>query len=103
MVAGAMVLALTGCTGGSSNSNSPATNTAANSSSPLIQAQNYAQEKTDTATLNQAVQQYRATEGHFPQSLQDLTPNYIAKIPQAPPGYQINYDANNGTVSVAKQ
>lgn len=68
-----------------------------------MQAQNYAQEKSDTAALNQAVQQYHAAEGHFPKSLQDLTPNYIAKIPQAPPGYQINYDANNGAVSVAKQ
>jgi hypothetical protein len=102
-VAGAMVLALAGCTGGSSNSNSPATNTSANSSSPIVQTEVYAQQKTDIASLNQAVQQYRATEGHFPANLQELAPNYVEKVPQAPAGYTFNYDANNGTVSLGKQ
>lgn len=102
-VAGAMVLALSGCSGGSSNSNSPATNTSANSSSPAVQPEIYAQKKMDLASLNQAVQQYHATEGHFPDNLQDLAPNYLEKIPQAPAGYTFSYDANSGTVSLAKQ
>ena len=102
-VAGAMVLALTGCTGGSSNSNSPATNTSANSSSPAVQPEIYAQKKMDLASLNQAVQQYHAAEGHYPDNLQDLAPNYVEKVPQAPDGYKFNYDANSGTVSLDKQ
>ena len=101
-VAGAMVLALAGCTGGSSNSNSPATNTSASSSSPIVQPEIYAQKKMDLASLNQAVQQYHAAEGHYPDNLQDLAPNYIEKIPQAPDGYKFDYDANSGTVSLDK-
>ena len=103
MAAGVMAWAVAGCTGGSSNSNAPQTNTAANSSSPVVQPEVYAQRKADLASLNQAVQQYNASEGHYPQSLQDLAPNYISKIPQAPPGYKYNYDANSGTVSLVQQ
>jgi ABC-type glycerol-3-phosphate transport system substrate-binding protein len=103
MVAGAMVLALAGCSGGSSNSNSSTTNTAANSSSPVTQPEIYAQQKMDMASLNQAVEQYHAAEGHYPDNLQELAPSYIARIPDAPPGYAINYDANSGAVSLARQ
>lgn len=98
-----MVLALAGCTGGSSNSNPPATNTSASSSSPVIQPEIYAQKKMDLASLNQAVQQYHATEGHYPDNLQELAPNYIEKVPEAPAGYKIDYDANSGAVSMDKQ
>ena len=103
VIAGAMAFALAGCSGGSSNSNAPATNTTSSSSSPLVQSQVYAQQKIAVSTLNQAVQQYHATEGHFPDNLQELAPNYIEKIPQAPAGFQFNYDANSGAVSLAKQ
>lgn len=104
-VAGAMILAFagTGCTGGSSNSNAPTTNTTSNSSSPVVQPEIYAQRKSDVAAVNQAVQQYHASEGHYPASLQELTPNYIARLPQAPAGYQYNYDANSGAVNLVKQ
>ncbi|HEV2327866.1 MAG TPA: hypothetical protein VGY56_03650 [Verrucomicrobiae bacterium] len=102
-VAGAMVLALAGCSGGSSNSNSASTNTTSSSSSPLVQSQVYAQQKIAMSSLNQAVQQYHATEGHFPANLQELAPTYIEKIPDAPAGYTLNYDPNSGVVSMAKQ
>jgi ABC-type glycerol-3-phosphate transport system substrate-binding protein len=102
-VAGAMVLALAGCSGGSSNSNAPATNTTSSSSSPTVPPEIYAQKKMDLASLNQAVQQYNTTEGHNPASLQDLAPNYIEKIPEAPAGYKFNYDANSGAVSLVQQ
>jgi hypothetical protein len=102
-VAGALVLALAGCTGGSSNSNSPATNTSASSSSPVVQPEIYAQKKMDLASLNQAVQQYHAAEGHYPDSLQDLAPNYVEKVPEAPAGYKFDYDANTGAVNLDKQ
>ena len=102
-VAGATVLALAGCSGGSSNSNAPATNTTSTSSSPLVQSQVYAQQKIAVSSLNQAVQQYHAAEGHYPANLQELAPNYIEKVPQAPAGYTISYDANSGAVSMPKQ
>ena len=103
IVGGAMALALAGCTGGSSNSNSPATNSSADSSSPVVQPEIYAQKKMDLASLNQAVQQYRAAEGHNPDNLQELAPNYIEKVPEAPAGYKFDYDANSGTVNLDKQ
>jgi hypothetical protein len=78
-------------------------NTSANNSSPVVQPEIYAQKKVDLASLNQAVQQYNTTEGHYPQSLKDLAPNYIPRIPDAPAGYKFNYDANNGTVTLAQQ
>ena len=100
---GAMVFALTGCSGGSNNAGPAATNTAANTSSPIVQPEIYAQQKVDVASLSQAIQQYNAAEGHYPKTLQDLAPNYIAKVPQAPQGYKINYDANSGSVSIVQQ
>jgi hypothetical protein len=69
----------------------------------VVQPEIYAQKKMDLASLNQAVQQYHATEGHYPENLQDLAPTYLEKLPQAPAGYSFNYDANSGTVSLAKQ
>lgn len=103
LVTGAIVFALAGCSGGSSNSNAPTTNTAANSSSPVTQPEIYAQGKMDMASLNDAIEQYHASEGKYPDSLQDLKPLYIAKIPEAPAGYKINYDSGSGAVSLAKQ
>lgn len=99
-LAASSVLVFAGCGGGSSSQSG---NNSANSSSSLVQPEVYAQEKMDVSSLNQAVQQYNAAEGHFPAQLQDLTPTYIAKIPQAPPGYKINYDATSGSVSVVHQ
>jgi hypothetical protein len=91
-----------GC-GGSSNSTTPANNTSANNSSPVVQPEVFAQKKVDTASLTQAVQQYNAAEGHYPATLQDLVPTYLAKVPDAPPGYKINYDSNSGAVTLMQQ
>src|SRR5580658_7438251 len=88
-----------GC-GGSSSSTPAQTNA---TTSPVVQPEVFAQKKMDVAALTQAVQQYNATEGHYPSSLQDLAPNYIAKIPEAPAGYKLNYDSNNGSVTLVQQ
>ena len=42
-------------------------------------------------------------EGRYPKTLEELTPNYVAKIPEAPLGYQIDYNATKGEVKVVKQ
>ena len=64
------------------------------------QAQKYSVKQIDLAQLNQAIQQFNAAEGRYPNDLQELVPNYLAKIPQVPPGYQISYDATSGKVKV---
>lgn len=101
-LAGTMVFAFAGCSGGSNNVPA-ATNGTANSSSPIVQPEIYAQQKADVASLTQAIQQYNTAEGHYPQTLQELAPDYIAKIPQPPPGCKFNYDPNSGSVSVVQQ
>ncbi len=42
-------------------------------------------------------------EGRYPKDLQELVPGYIPKIPDAPYGYKMTYDAASGTVKVAKE
>jgi len=57
----------------------------------------------DLAQLNQAIQQFDAAEGRYPKDLQELVPNYLAKILQVPPGYRITYDASTGRVKVVQK
>jgi len=67
------------------------------------QAQKHAESVIDVASLNNAIQQFNAGEGHFPKTLQEMVPTYIAKIPEAPFGSKIVYDPTSGTVKVVKQ
>ena len=102
-LAGAFALVAAGCSGGSDNSQTPQTTPSANNNSPVVQPEVYAQRKTEVANLTQAVQQYNAAEGHYPKTLQDLVPNYMARIPQPPAGYKINYDSNSGAVNMVQE
>ena len=102
-MAGALAFIVAGCSGGSSNDQSPQTTPSANNNSPVVQPEVYAQRKTEVANLTQAIQQYNAAEGHYPKTLQDLAPNYIAKVPQPPSGYKITYDPNTGAVNIVQQ
>jgi hypothetical protein len=108
-------LLLTGCSNSSSSAGQSATTNAQSSSTNAIsttatpnyggvlgQAQKYSMGQIDLAQLEQAIQEYNAAEGRYPKNLQALVPNYLAKIPQTPPGYRITYDASNGKVSVAQ-
>ncbi|MGA3162694.1 MAG: hypothetical protein ABSD77_00635 [Verrucomicrobiota bacterium] len=115
-------LFLAGCGGGNSGkqaqtTNSTATSTNAtpnyNTGNPLTapvdylgavaQAKKYSEKQIDLAYLNQAIQQFNAMEGRYPKDLNELMPNYIGKIPQAPYGSKIVYDPNTGMVKVVKQ
>jgi hypothetical protein len=69
----------------------------------LMQADKSAVKTIDVSYLNQAVQLFNTQEGHLPKDLNELVPNYVAKIPAAPYGYQIVYDATSGLVTVVKQ
>jgi hypothetical protein len=69
----------------------------------LVNAKKTADKTIDVAALNQEVQLFYAQEGRFPKTLEELTPSYISKIPVAPLGYKIEYDAAKGEVQVVKQ
>lgn len=62
-------------------------------------------EKTiDTVYLNQAIQMFHTMEGRYPKDLNELvTEKHIPKIPDAPYGMKIVYDATRGEVRVVQQ
>jgi hypothetical protein len=69
----------------------------------LVQANKSAQKTIDVSYLNQAVQLFNTQEGRYPKDLNELVPNYVAKLPAPPYGYRINYDATSGLVTVVRQ
>ncbi len=69
----------------------------------LVNAKKTADKTIDVSYLNQAVQMFNVQEGRYPKTLEELTPSYVAKIPPAPIGYKIEYDATKGEVKVVKQ
>jgi hypothetical protein len=69
----------------------------------LGEAQRAAAKTIDVSYLNQAVQLFNTQEGRYPKDLQELVPNYVSKIPTAPYGSKIIYDAAKGEVKVVQQ
>lgn len=58
----------------------------------------------DTVSLNEEVQLFNAQEGRYPRSLAELVEkNYLHKLPEAPAGQKIVYDAAQGKVTVVKE
>ncbi|HVM50518.1 MAG TPA: hypothetical protein VMU04_21005 [Candidatus Acidoferrum sp.] len=108
-------LLLAGCGGDSSQSgNAAATNAASTGSTPLTAPADYvgalgkakqlAEKTSDLATLNQAVQMFHVEKGRFPKDLDELvSEKYIPKVPPAPYGMKLAYDATTGKVSMVKQ
>lgn len=67
-------------------------------------AQQKAVKTVDVASLTQAIQMFNVQEDRFPKDLNELVEKqYIARIPEAPYGSKIVYDAKAGTVKVVKQ
>ena len=106
-------LLLIGC-GGSSDKPPQTTNGAASGSSPLSapadyvgalgKAQQTAVKTVDTASLNQAIQMFNVENGRNPKDLNELVEKkFIPKIPAAPYGMKLEYDATTGKVKVVKQ
>lgn len=55
----------------------------------------------DITSLTQAVQLFQVSEGRLPKDLNELvTTKYIARIPDAPYGQKIVYNATTGQVTV---
>jgi PBP1b-binding outer membrane lipoprotein LpoB len=114
LAAGVAILA--GCSKNNSSQPAPATNSVAASTNhgssvtapagylgTVMQADKSMTQKIDVTYLNEAIQQFNVQEGRYPTNLLELVPNYVAKIPAAPHGSQIIYDATNGTVKVVAQ
>ena len=109
----ASTLLLAGC--GDKKTNQPAaTNAASSGNSVLTAPVDYldavarskinAEKTIDTVSLNNAIQMFRVEEGRNPKSLDELvTEKIIPRLPAAPYGMKIVYDATNGTVKVVKE
>ena len=106
-------LLLIGC-GESSDKPGQPTNGAASSGNPLNapadymgalgKAQQTAVKTADTASLNQAIQTFGVDQGRNPKDLNELIEKkYLAKIPAAPNGMKLDYDATAGKVKVVPQ
>ena len=87
----------------SSNSQSQNVNPADVTNNTLVNAKRTADKTIDVSYLNQALQLFNVQEGRYPKTLEELTPKYVAKIPDAPLGYKISYDAKKGEVSVVRE
>ena len=100
---------LAGC-GGKSGSSAQGTNSVSQATNgfggyvkSLGEAQKSADKTIDVSYINQAIQLFNVQEGRYPRNLQELVPNYVAKIPDVPYGYKIVYDTTSATVKVVSQ
>ncbi len=106
-------LALAGC---GDNSSKPAggTNAAASSGNPVTAPVDYlsaiakgkqtAVKTVDITSLEKAVELFGADKGRNPKDLDELVKEkYISKLPDAPYGMKLSYDANSGRVQVVPQ
>ena len=106
-------LFLAGC-GDSADKPGQPTNGAASGSNPLNapadyvgalgKAQKTAVKTVDITSLNQAIQMFNVDQGRNPKDLNELVEKkFIPKLPDAPRGMKLEYDATAGKVTVVKQ
>ncbi len=106
-------LLLGGC-GEGGNPPTGATNSAAGGSSPLSAPADYvgaldkakqsAVKTVDTTSLNQAIQLFNVDQGRYPKDLNELAEKkFIPKVPDAPRGMKLQYDATEGKVKVVPE
>ena len=99
---------LAGCGGksGSSAQGTNSVNVATNGFGGYVkslgEAQKAADRTIDVTSLNKAVELFNVQEGRYPKNLQELVPNYVARIPALPVGSKIVYDPASGTVKVVQ-
>ena len=68
----------------------------------MTKAQQAAVKTVDIASLNQAIQLFNVQEERLPVDLNELvTKHYIGKLPTAPVGMKLVYDAKQGKVTTA--
>ena len=105
LIAVAECLFLAGC--GKNSTTTKAINTVSNAvDAPVnylgavMQAKTHSEKVIDVSYINEDIQMFNASEGHYPKDLQEMMPEYLGKIPDAPYGYKLEYDTNTHTVSV---
>ena len=111
LVLAATAAVMTGCGNNNSGKTAPSTNSTAGSTNgssmnylgTVMQADKNMTKTIDVSYLNEAIQQFNVQEGHYPKDLQELIPNYVAKLPTPPYGYKLDYNADSGTVKVVPQ
>lgn len=112
-IALAASLLMAGCSE-KSDKPSPGTNATASGTTPLDAPADYlgalgkahqaAIKTVDTSSLNQAIQMFNVEKGRNPKDLDELvTEKYLPKLPAAPYGMKLVYDAAAGKVKVVKQ
>ena len=70
----------------------------------LGNAKQKAAKTADVASINQAIGLFQVDKGRFPKDLDELvTEKYLPRVPEAPYGMKIEYDAASGKVNVVKQ
>ena len=70
----------------------------------LGKAQQAAVKTVDTTSLNQAIQLFNVENGRNPKDLNELVEKkFIPKIPDAPRGMKLQYDATAGKVKVVQE
>jgi len=101
---------LAGCGSGASSQNQGGNATASSTSNnpadylgALVQAKKTADKTIDVSYLNQALQLFNVQEGRYPKTLAELTPKYVAQIPEPPAGYKLDYNAAKGEVKMVSQ
>jgi hypothetical protein len=92
---------LAGC--GESSSPQTQVNPADVTNNTLVNAKRTADKTIDVSFINQAIQLFNVQEGRYPKTLDELTPKYVAKIPDAPLGYKLSYDEKKGEVTVVRE
>ena len=105
---------LTGCKPSDSSTASTSSTNSGSSDSVLQAPANYigglgkaernAGGTADVASLNQAIGMFQVDKGRFPKDLDELVQEkYLKKVPDAPYGMKLDYDAATGQVKVVKQ
>jgi hypothetical protein len=65
----------------------------------VSKAQQSAQKVASTVGITQAIQQYYTVEGRYPKTLNDLvSPDYLSRLPDPPPGMRFDYNPATGEV-----
>src|ERR1700744_4201653 len=99
---GALALLVAGCNDKSTPSTPPSA-PMSSLSNTLAGTKNNSDKTIDVGDLNQALQLYNVQEGHYPKTLDELKPNYVAQLPILPPDCKLNYDSTKGEVKIVQQ
>lgn len=93
---------LTGCDKGESKATEVAT-APVKYIGAAVTNQQIATKTIDVVALNQEVQLFNVQEGRYPKTLDELVAKqYLGKLPEAPVGSRLVYDAAQGKVTLAQ-